>query len=154
MSKFSVVREDDKTTQAILIPKEEKETVQEQWDSEYSVYRHEWNDERNEWLSYMYEKSWYDKDMILTFLSENDNMWIDRPSNFTWFNWQRAYWICQLYYTYHKDFIESEEFKDPYKQMDYCMWVWNNAKERWIIPTTFYAYAFRQNAMKKLVFNK
>lgn len=119
-----------------------------------SVYRHEWNDERNEWLSYMYEKSWYDRDMILTFLSENDNMWLNRPSNKTWYDWNRAYWICQLYYTIHKDFINSESFKDPYKQIDYCIWVWNDAKNKWRVATTFYAYSFRNNAAKKLVFVK
>ena len=133
---------------------EKKSELKQEIVKKLSVYRHEWKDERNEWLSYMYEKSWYDKDMILTFLSENDNMGLNRPSNATWFNGQRAYWICQLYYTYHKDFINSEDFKNPYRQMDYCIWVWKDAKKRWIIPTTFYAYSFRHNASKKLIFNK
>lgn len=87
----------------------------------YSAYRHEWVDERNEWISYMYDKSVFNKDMILTFLSENDSMGLNRPSIETGFDGQRAYGICQLYYRYHKPFIDSEEFNDPYKQMDYCM---------------------------------
>lgn len=102
----------------------------------------------------MYRKSGYDRDMILTFLSENDNMGLRRPSNNKWVWGYHAYGICQLYYKYHKLFIDSPEFDDPYKQMDYCMWVWMDAKKRGILPTTFYAYSFRHNALKKLTFNK
>ena len=28
--------------------------------------------------------------------------------------------LCQLHYKYNKKFINSEDFKDPYKQIDYC----------------------------------
>ena len=28
--------------------------------------------------------------------------------------------LCQLYYSYNEKFINSPEFKDPYKQLDYC----------------------------------
>jgi hypothetical protein len=30
------------------------------------------------------------------------------------------HWLCQLHYSYNKKFIDSPEFKDPYKQIDYC----------------------------------
>jgi len=30
------------------------------------------------------------------------------------------HWLCQLHYSYNKKFIDSPEFKDPYKQLDYC----------------------------------
>jgi hypothetical protein len=30
------------------------------------------------------------------------------------------HWLCQLHYSYNKKFINSPEFKDPYKQLDYC----------------------------------
>jgi hypothetical protein len=30
------------------------------------------------------------------------------------------YGLCQLHYSYNKKFINSEDFKDPYKQLDYC----------------------------------
>jgi hypothetical protein len=119
-----------------------------------SVYRHEWNDHRNEWLDYLYVNSGYDRDMILTFLSENDNMGIDRPSNFKGNDGNYAYGICQLYYTYHKDFINSPGFQDPYVQMDYCIGVWNDAEKRGILGDTFHAYSFRYNAAPKVVFNK
>jgi len=81
-------------------------------------------------------------------------MGLNRPSNFTGFDGKRAYGICQLYDTYHGDFIRSEEFQDPYKQMDYCIGVWNDAKKRGILGETFHAYSFRYNAKKKLVFVK
>ena len=28
--------------------------------------------------------------------------------------------LCQLHYKYNKKFIDSPDFKDPYKQLDYC----------------------------------
>ena len=30
------------------------------------------------------------------------------------------HWLCQLHYSYNKKFIDSPDFKDPYKQLDYC----------------------------------
>ena len=30
------------------------------------------------------------------------------------------HWLCQLNYKYNKKFINSSDFKDPYKQLDYC----------------------------------
>ena len=30
------------------------------------------------------------------------------------------HWLCQLHYSYNKEFINSPDFKDPYKQLDYC----------------------------------
>lgn len=59
-------------------------------------------------------------------------------------NWRRDpkrisktndHWLCQLNYKYNKKFIDSEEFLDPYKQLDYCyekykinpkLWYWPN----------------------------
>ena len=32
----------------------------------------------------------------------------------------RDFWLCQLNYRYNKKFINSPEFADPYKQLDYC----------------------------------
>jgi hypothetical protein len=130
-----------------------KEVVKQKTKVLYA-YRHEWNDERNDRISYMYEKSWFNKDLVKTFLSENDNMWLNRPSIDTWYNGERAYWLCQLYYTRHKPFIKSDDFNSPYKQIDYCIWVWKDAEKRNILEHTFQAYPFRENATKKLVFLK
>lgn len=50
------------------------------------------------------------------------------------------YWICQLNYKYNKEFINSEEFKDVYKQLEYCynkwkanpkLWNWPNRRIKW-----------------------
>ena len=30
------------------------------------------------------------------------------------------HWLCQLNYKYNKKFINSSDFSDPYKQLDYC----------------------------------
>ena len=30
------------------------------------------------------------------------------------------HWLCQLHYKYNKKFIDSSDFNDPYKQLDYC----------------------------------
>ena len=51
------------------------------------------------------------------------------------------YWICQLNYKYNKNFINSDEFKDVYKQLDYCynkykynpnLRYWPNRKIKWM----------------------
>lgn len=48
--------------------------------------------------------------------------------------------ICQLNYRYNKKFINSDEFHDVYKQLDYCyekykvnpnLWYWPNRKIKW-----------------------
>lgn len=30
------------------------------------------------------------------------------------------HWLCQLNYKYNKNFINSSDFSNPYKQLDYC----------------------------------
>lgn len=48
--------------------------------------------------------------------------------------------ICQLNYKYNKNFINSDDFHDVYKQLDYCyekykvnpkLWHWPNRKIKW-----------------------
>ncbi len=50
------------------------------------------------------------------------------------------HWLCQLHYKYNKEFINSSDFKDPYKQLDYCyekyktnpeLWYWPDRKINW-----------------------
>ena len=50
------------------------------------------------------------------------------------------HWICQLNYRYNKNFINSPDFKDVYKQIDFCyekykinpkLWHWPNRKIKW-----------------------
>lgn len=52
----------------------------------------------------------------------------------------KDYGLCQLNYKYNKKFINSEDFKDAFKQLDYCyekfkvnpkLWYWPNRKIKW-----------------------
>lgn len=40
----------------------------------------------------------------------------------------------------------STNFKDPYKQLDRCVSIWDDAKRRNILRTTFYGYNIRRTA--------
>ena len=44
------------------------------------------------------------------------------------------HWLCQLNIRRHKKFINSEEFQNPHKQLDYCLEVWMDAKSKWKMP--------------------
>jgi len=55
--------------------------------------------------------------------------WMDFVTMIECENWQRNperksktndFGLCQLNYRYNKKFIDSEEFKDPYEQLDFC----------------------------------
>lgn len=73
------------------------------------------------------------QNFILTLNSENwgRNPNKSSPANS---NWTKDYGYCQLNSAYHSDFINSDWFKDPYKQMDYCIGVWKDAKIRKKMP--------------------
>jgi hypothetical protein len=44
------------------------------------------------------------------------------------------HWLCQLHYSYNKKFINSPEFKDPYKQLDYCYEKYKTNPDLWYWP--------------------
>lgn len=90
------------------------------------------------------------RNMILTRNAENGGWNKDRMSGKNK-NWTRDYWFCQLNSTYHRDFISSPEFVDPYKQLDYCLSVRLDAKRKWSMPR--YAYKHRYTRDKGIVFN-
>lgn len=71
--------------------------------------------------------------MILTFNAESPWRYElkESPTNK---NGTKDFWYCQLNSKYHIDFIKSADFKDPYKQMDYCVSVWKDAKKKWSMP--------------------
>ncbi|HNG96770.1 MAG TPA: hypothetical protein PLW93_00695 [Candidatus Absconditabacterales bacterium] len=89
------------------------------------------------------------ENMILTFNAENGGRNKDKysPKNK---NGTRDYGLCQLNSAYHSKFIHSDDFTDPYKQMDYCIGVWNNAKDRGVMPR--YAYNKRHKRDKGIRF--
>jgi len=100
----------------------------------------------------MYDYSW-DTDMIRTFLSENDSMWLNRLSEKKWAWWYHGKGFCQMYPIRYSEFINSKDFQDPYKQIDKCIDIWNDAKERWVLVETFNAYAFRFKNTGHLIFD-
>lgn len=64
------------------------------------------------------------------------------------------HWICQLHYSYNKSFIDSEDFHDVYKQIDYCyekykvnpnLWYWPSRKINWQKCTDYVSTRFTFN---------
>lgn len=89
------------------------------------------------------------ENMILTFNWEN--WWWNKDAthkNGAWL-WVDA-WLCQLNSKYHKKFIGSEDFEDPYKQMDYCIGVRKDAQKKWTMPR--YAFKVRYKRWKGVHF--
>lgn len=82
---------------------------------------------------------------FLATLNQENGLWkIDRvsPKNK---NGTRDYGFCQLNSTYHWNFINSDGFKDPKTQLEYC---WNVYQKR---PTAFYGYYKRANSINKFI---
>lgn len=160
LEQFSELQKKEETKPvSFLAPKvevkEQKKEVVKKVVTQKSVKHKYWDigDEKQKWLQYLYEKSWYDKDVVLTFLWENWTFEFKRRSGKIWSNWHYDYWLCQLNYQWHKNFINSEDFKNPYKQLDYCLWVYQDWMKKWKIRTTFYAYNVRWKVEKNLEFN-
>lgn len=61
-------------------------------------------------------------------------------------------WLCQLNSAYHSKFIYSDDFQDPYKQIDYCLNVWKDAANRSKMPR--YAHEVRHKRDKWIVFHR
>ena len=54
-------------------------------------------------------------ELVKTWSMENDRFWLATE-------WQAGeMWICQLTYSNHADFIDSQEFWDYHNQVDYCV---------------------------------
>ncbi len=87
-------------------------------------------------------------DMLTTFKGEGGLVKIDQPSNGVGWDGKRAYGFCQLYETYHRDFINSPDFMDWRKQVDYCVEVYKKAERAGSLNTTFQAYPKRHNKKK------
>lgn len=61
-------------------------------------------------------------------------------------------WLCQLNSAYHSKFINSDDFQDPQKQIDYCLSVWKDAANRSKMPR--YAHEVRHKRNNWIVFNR
>lgn len=92
--------------------------------------------EQQEWVNYAYQRC--GGECVLTFEAESG--WrkdiVSQPNG----NGTRDYGFCQLNSQYHSSFIKSEAFKDPYAQLDYCIGVWWDAKNKKRLKTTFYGF--------------
>lgn len=84
-------------------------------------------DPRQKYVQYAYNLGWID---FVTLLECENWRWDQNRVSKT-----NDHWLCQLHYKYNKKFIDSEDFKDPYKQLDYCyekykinpkLWYWPN----------------------------
>lgn len=73
------------------------------------------------------------EELIYTFTVENGGWIIDRrsPPNS---NGTRDYGLCQLNYRWHKNFIDSDDYHDPHKQLEYCLEVWVDASRKGTMP--------------------
>ncbi len=92
-------------------------------------------------------------DMVMTWIHEsgfNPEAVSGKNSNGT-----RDYGLCQLNSRYHWEFINSEEFKDPIKQIDYCLSVYRDAvKKKRPLSKVWYGWASRLKHKNKYTCNK
>jgi len=98
--------------------------------------------EQNRIMNVAYRVSDGNKDFLYTLRGENGNVDPLRKSNIVGKNGFWDFGLCQLNYRWHKAFIDSEDFKNPDKQVEYCYEVY---KKR---PTAFYAYYTRRSQAK------
>ena len=108
-----------------------------------------------EYVDYAYQKWWID----FVKLIECENGRRD-PYRISATN---DHWICQLHYKYNKNFINSDDFHDVYKQIDYCyekyqinpkLRYWPYRKIRWQKCTDYVSNRFSIESTTPLqVFN-
>ena len=102
------------------------------------------NEEQNKAVDYLWTKA-HNIDIILTFYGESylkgDVVHYNKLKDGT--VWSKDVGYCQLNSKYHSKFINSPDFQDIYKQLDYCIDAYTKAIERGTIHTTFYAYDHR-----------
>ena len=98
--------------------------------------------EQQQWIDYAFARC--GRDCIETWQAESG--WVlDRVYRKN-SNGTRDFGLCQQNSQYHSKFINSPAFKDPYKQLDYCIGIWDDAVKKKRLKTTFYAYSVRRTA--------
>lgn len=73
------------------------------------------------------------EELIYTFTVENW-WWIMNRKSPKNTNGTTDHWFCQLNYRWHKNFINSDSFHDPHKQLEYCLEVRVDARNKWTMP--------------------
>ena len=130
-------------TEVVEVKKEVAE-VKQQLNTTNYIRLKNGDDEQNAVVAYLWSKT-KNIDIILTFYGEswlksstvNNNRLQDGTI------WSKDFGYCQLNDKYHLNFINSKDFKDMNKQLDYCVEVYNKAINSGRIKTTFYAYSHR-----------
>lgn len=132
-----------------------QDPVKEEKKTNEKIYKKWWakDHEIQNLVNYAYQKG--GKDFLLTLEWENGLWKWDRKSAIVWSNWYSDYGMCQLNWQFHAKFIFangvnlkdwfSKDFQNPYKQIDYCWEVYQNAVAQNRIKTTFYAYNKRHD---------
>ena len=90
-----------------------QEGIQAEYHEEFIV--HNWYSADSviqDYANYAYEIWWID---FVKLIECENGTWDPNKVSKT-----NDHWLCQLHYSYNKDFINSPDFKDPYKQLDYC----------------------------------
>lgn len=90
---------------------------------------HQWfarDDFKQDLIEYAYDLGWID--FVTMIECENGQR---NPESISKTD---DHWLCQLHYSYNKEFIDSEEFKDPYTQLDYCYEKWKINPNLWYWP--------------------
>lgn len=111
-------------------------------------------DERNKFITYTVNKlkengfnNWMD--IVTTWQHEGD--WQPEAYNGANSNGTFDKGICQLNSAYHSNYINSPEFQDPYNQIDYCMSVAMDARNKGRhLSTVWYGWASRGKHKHKI----
>lgn len=129
-------------------PKDPQKIIKKWWDKNHEI---------QDLVNYAYKIG--GKDFLLTLEGENGLWKWDRKSSIVWANGYSDYGMCQLNWQFHADFIFAnganlkagwgKDFQNPYKQLDYCLWVWKDAQAKGRLTTTFYAYNVRHNKIAR-----
>ena len=93
----------------------ENEEVEVQEPTYQEIIVHNWyarSSAIQNYVNYAYNLWWMD---FVKLIECENGVWDPKRISKT-----RDHWLCQLNYRYNKSFINSSDFSDPYKQLDYC----------------------------------
>jgi hypothetical protein len=114
---------------------------------EIPIKRKSGTDEQHKIVEYLWNKT-QNIDLILTFERESG---LDKNAYNVNKNGSFDKGLCQVNSNYHLDWINSKDFKDIYKQMDYCIDLYLSYEKRGIVGKRFYAYNKRSTVRDRYV---
>lgn len=98
-----------------VVLSEEKQEPEVQEPTYQEVIVHNWyasDSTVQNYVNYAYNVWWID---FVKLIECENGTWDPKKVSKT-----HDHWLCQLNYKYNKKFINSADFSDPYKQLDYC----------------------------------